>query len=79
MQLKLHRFVVSGTTPFPIDMLRYDECWPSTSGDVAAIVTDRHRDNGPLRIELVGIKPPTIGRWRSFSWTVEDRVTVIKP
>jgi hypothetical protein len=30
-------FVVSGRLVFPIDMLRYDGCWPTTQEDVGQL------------------------------------------
>ena len=71
-------FTVSGKLAFPIDMLRYDACFPQGPDDVAAIEAsiNRERDaNGrrPRRdIALVTTSPtaPTSARWSSFLWTV---------
>jgi hypothetical protein len=30
-------FTVEGTYPFPVDMLRYDACWPATSEDAVQL------------------------------------------
>jgi hypothetical protein len=70
--LKLYRYTVEGTGQFPVDMLRYDSCWPSTSKDVPLPTKGG-------RVELVGIQEPTLLRWRSFGWTVTSKVVVIKP
>jgi hypothetical protein len=32
--MKRYTFVVVGTSHFPLDMLRYDSCWPRTSDSV---------------------------------------------
>ena len=34
----LHVFVVEGKGAFPIDMLRYDACWPKREGYSAEIM-----------------------------------------
>lgn len=71
---KLHRYVVivKGSGQFPLDMLRYDHCWPRTLSDSAKMDKDW---GGELRtIELLADKPrawvPTVGRWHSFTWDV---------
>lgn len=66
---------------FPIDMLRYDSCYPSSSIDVNWIIADRmvadgrpndytitlvHREHGGRKWR------PTEARWRSFGWRVID-------
>jgi len=66
-------FVVSGDTPFPFDMLRYDACYPMISEELihltgprineASYVTLAH--NAPRK----GWKP-TRERWASFGWKV---------
>lgn len=63
-------------TPFPIDMLRFDFCWPKTENDSAKILATfypgRYKsaiiENG---IELLAEKTkPTEDRWESFGWEV---------
>ncbi len=67
-------FTVEGSGEFPLDMLRYDKCWPMRCIDVDKI-------EQPLggwstrRVRLVthvrtGQSWPTIDRWRSFGWRV---------
>ena len=66
---------------FPLDMLRYDSCYPSSSVDVNRMIADReiadgravnssitlvHREHGGKKWR------PTEGRWRSFGWRVTD-------
>ena len=74
---KLYTFTVEGTGAFPIDMLRYDQCWPNSgSHDAQAIANSFHERNvgAPWRITLTTSNNsktvPTIGRWESFGWKV---------
>lgn len=74
--VKPTEFTVEGTGPFPIDMLRYDECWPAGEAhDAAAIANTFHPRNigAPWRITLKSRKldAPTYKRWESFSWKVK--------
>lgn len=71
-------FHVMGTGQFPIDMLRYDECWPKDEFDSQLIegepFFDEHtRNELPRTINLVSdyVGAPTIRRWKSRGWTVE--------
>ena len=66
-------FIVEGYFPFPIDMLRYDECHPTTSEGVQAIVESFNTDVLPHKtyiVELRGPCYPTEDRWASFLWRV---------
>jgi hypothetical protein len=71
-----HHFEVAGTGRFPLDMLRYDGCWPRQSADARAIERSVRGEpdtvgagGGRTRsISLTGIKAPTVDRWRSFGW-----------
>lgn len=70
-------FVVVGSGIFPFDMLRYDQCWPkSESPDSSAIAVGMYGESalGLRRVTLVTDNPhaPTMGRWESFTWKVED-------
>lgn len=68
-----HVFVVRGRGSFPIDMLRYDVCHPSTERDSATIMATFERRAGVREVrevELVGTHTPTDGRWESFGWKV---------
>lgn len=72
---KLHTFNVTGPGPFPLDMLRYDSCWPATEArDSHAIGTTftARREKGNFTIHLTGIREPTVGRWESFGWKVGE-------
>lgn len=74
------QFTVEGFGEFPVDMLRYDSCWPGRPEDAAAII-----DHGDFRtrraVQLVtahatkGYPKITDDRWSSFGWQVIDRAT----
>ena len=57
-------FIVEGRGTFPVDMLRYDCCYPSGSKDAAALLTKE-----PRRVVLIGERI-TAARWKSFLWNV---------
>lgn len=70
-------FTAIGSGIFPIDMLRYDECYPVTSMDANAIAESIDQDtryNEVRRIRLRGSMRfgPTVRRWESFGFTIED-------
>lgn len=70
--------VASARAPFPVDMLRYDTCVPSTEKDADRIVWSIEDQSGVMfRINLVRYAAsreqamePTSGRWASFGWEV---------
>lgn len=61
-------FDVTGTGSFPVDMLRYDHCWPAQSED--GILLDASHVKAPRSIRMRGLTGPTPARWRSFGWKV---------
>lgn len=72
------RFTVRGRGEFPIDMLRYDRCWPRTGEDVLRIEPS-YTSRGDLSTREVTLYKYTqlkrgsvaeAGRWRSFGWEV---------
>lgn len=74
---ELTTFVVRGNawSQFPFDMLRYDQCWPTTSADASAMKgISVHGDAGDgtrcVQLATYGINKPTVQRWDSFGWTV---------
>lgn len=74
MGTKLVEFTVLGRGEFPLDMLRYDQCWPKReSVDVIAIgrTFDRRHARDAHDITLVGLRQPTAARWKSFGWEVQ--------
>ena len=80
----LHRttFTVTGVLTFPIDMLRYDGCYPNRGEDAGSIeyTFDPHRKRIQVSVQLAkwhqGKEPNiTYDRWASFSWAI-DRGTI---
>jgi hypothetical protein len=68
-------FFVEGRGRFPIDMLRYDDCWPVDTDSCLAIESsqgDREPVGAMWRIQLNTISPtgPNVKRWESFGWKV---------
>lgn len=63
-------FTVEGFGEFPLDMLRYDCCYPDKPSDAEAMSTTPF--SGRRKVTLVSNWPsaPTQGRWQSFSWPV---------
>lgn len=69
-----YEYFVTGRGEFPVDMLRYDCCWPATGSD-AALLDDQpvsidkpSRENRSVRMH--SYREPTIDRWSSFGWSV---------
>lgn len=68
------------SSPFPIDMLRYDQLYPHTeigSIEIAASMQPRHGDTKDFPIVLtrwVDDKnwQPNRARWESFGWLVSN-------
>lgn len=76
-----HRFRIRFAGSFPIDMLRYDGCYPETEQDSAVIEQSMKPigDSAGL-VHLVAIKDhrdwkPTADRWISFMARVENQDT----
>lgn len=73
---KLHRFVVRGSWPFPVDMLRYDQCYPATETASAELanLSSRATGMGNVAIELESRQErswkPMYRRWESRCWHV---------
>lgn len=63
----VHRFKVRGSGSFPMDMLRYDACYPLSSEDAAKL----SNTTGVWEIRLshydiIKTWTPCVNRWRSF-------------
>jgi hypothetical protein len=74
---KRYEFTVMGKLPFPLDMLRYDRCYPVDGDSAAAIARSLDRDNRDTpretyQVTLISDNPPTSGRWASFLWHVKE-------
>ena len=74
---KIVTFTVEGGGNFPVDMLRYDACYPATEKDSYLMYVDGF----DLGIRKVTLKHrvlkeenldgyPTLMRWNSFTWSV---------
>lgn len=71
--------VVEGSTIFPVDMLRYDCCYPARQEDVETIILgyDAHLGSGKPALEQVYCRtdkgqasPFHENRWLSFGWKI---------
>lgn len=62
-------FTVEGIGEFPIDMLRYDQCWPVDAQAVRNITFDSGRRTVKLATNLY--YSPNANRWESFGWKVK--------
>lgn len=65
------RFEVTGRGAFPMDMLRYDACYPASEADAGVlqrVTTGRSREEAT--VALVSLRAPTQERWASFGWRV---------
>lgn len=75
-------FTVKGLGPFPIDMLRYDCCYPASAEDAVKIMsrtsepreitlkTHRAVSKTFLKLQIDDQKLPAVGRWKSFQWEI---------
>lgn len=77
MALYVTTFDVNGESTFPVDMLRYDECFPSRGEDGTEMIHRIGRDvervatAKPIKLRHIGssaLWQPTFERWRSFGW-----------
>lgn len=71
----IHIFKVQGTTNFPLDMLRYDKCYPHEQVDVSNMLDDLDRDLTTVTLVHRDDKKvwlPTKDRWHTFGWDVID-------
>jgi hypothetical protein len=71
--IKTYNFTVKGHGQFPLDMLRYDACWPTRSEDIAQMDPLDHTQEYTVHLRSALNRWPTEGRWQSFGWTVIDR------
>ena len=70
-------FVVETGFQFPIDMLRYDGCFPDTEHDSVLIILSLADMRNPVKVKIgryVSIKrnKPTISRWESFGCKISE-------
>ncbi len=63
---------------FPLDMLRYDQCWPADPRSVGMLHLAYGADTdepptsqtGAVEVAVASHQMPTLKRWRSFGWQV---------
>lgn len=80
--MRAYKYIVTlwGSTPFPIDMLRYDRCTPHRETDsqiIAASIAQDTEINAAVEVVKFTKDPkwePTRGRWESRLWRVMDVV-----
>lgn len=68
-------FTVTGRGRFPLDMLRYDACWPVTGDDASKLDSSDYdpADRLPRRVTLrTASGQPECARWSSFGWSVDQ-------
>lgn len=77
--MKTFAFVVtvSGSLPFPVDMLRYDRCTPNTEQDSNRILSSFDPMSGRVKLDVIRAGcpktwSPTAARWKSFGWDVME-------
>lgn len=81
MAVWIHTAMVTGTSHFPIDMLRYDSCHPSDQ-EAVGVVSDFMIDDdvdGKLKLrschvtQVTNEREPewTPERWASFGWQLQ--------
>ena len=72
-------FTVTGRLSFPIDMLRYDQCWPYSQEDASKIHAFTDGSMGRLAETSITLcrwtearnGKPTADRWSSFGWKID--------
>jgi hypothetical protein len=73
--MKIKTFTVTGRGTFPVDMLRYDSCWPTDTESAACILVspDDYEEWSRVRTVNLATYAPAITRhrWSSFSWVVK--------
>ena len=67
----VYEYFVTGRGDFPLDMLRFDACWPATGEDAARLdVSFLTMKREPRSIRMRSYRAPTVDRWSSFGWSV---------
>lgn len=69
--VEICNYIVRGSGRFPFDMLRRDRAWPAHENESYLLKADD--DEMALRqVKLQGLSYPTVERWRSFGWIVQE-------
>ena len=77
-----HTATFKGRGPFPLDMLRYDCCWPAT-GDDSAKMAECAYGQPPQEITVKCYAADrrrdfTPARWESFGWRLVGEIKSTK-
>lgn len=71
--MKTLRFTVYGKGQFPLDMLRYDSCWPRFELEARVLAEPKGKEIHTVHlckhVESHGEVTPE--RWASFGWTLD--------
>jgi hypothetical protein len=68
-----YNYPVTFRGPFPLDQLRFDEAWPTGSGDSAVIKHSLLAPHHPSRtVWLTSHKLPTLPRWERYECIVGE-------
>jgi hypothetical protein len=71
-------FIVEGAGSFPLDMLRYDSCFPAEESQSSKI-EDHRRERRAILLCRRGVNPElqahALARWHSFGWSVQYEST----
>ena len=70
-------FVVETSFQFPVDMLRYDGCFPASERDSGVIILNLSDMRSPINVKIGRYvdgkhSKPTIERWKSFGCNISD-------
>src|SRR3972149_6629544 len=68
---RIYTATFQGSGAFPVDMLRYDQCWPRIESEMPKLAM-HHSDRAYFEVRTVTVssyKPFTERRWESFGWT----------
>lgn len=84
MAKKKVEFTVEGSDNFPLDMLRYDACYPVGSESIDGMLFSANprlrsiyaEDGRKFQVILRSEHEPTDGRWESFGWKVINKKKV---
>jgi hypothetical protein len=70
--------IIQGRGEFPVDMLRYDSCYPNSERDSSLITstfdswTKTPRERWSICVKSASENPWTFGRWSSFGVNIID-------
>lgn len=65
-----HIFTVEGEDHFPIDMLRWDECFPNSGDDSFKLGYEKNKRKVELGSYHEKSWNPSKERWNSFAWKI---------